>query len=110
MSMKVRTLPGGKLGVALTVSVSNPKKNEDKMVSLVLEVLNGDEVVAKESVAILPTATSEAVAAPAVPALGPKSCDAPRRRRVGRNDAPRHPSGLPAAASSGLRRPRQPPR
>ena len=52
INMKVRDLPGGSVEVKMKVGVLNPKHNSDKMVTLLLEVVNGDEVVAAQSVKI----------------------------------------------------------
>ncbi len=52
LEMRVHDLPGGNVEVRMRVGVRNPRNNHDKMVSLYIEVLNGDEHVASESLRI----------------------------------------------------------
>ncbi len=48
--MRVKDLPGGQVQVEMEVAVQNPKHNHDKMVSVRLDAVNGEESVKSEIV------------------------------------------------------------
>lgn len=52
MRMRAKEGPDGSVEVRLAIGVQNPKHNEDKLVTLLLEVLNGSERVGSESIEI----------------------------------------------------------
>lgn len=52
IKLKVRDSPGGNVEIKMMVAVQNPKHNHDKMVTLLLEVVDGDDVLASQSVRI----------------------------------------------------------
>ncbi|MGH9441432.1 MAG: hypothetical protein ACRD16_04095 [Thermoanaerobaculia bacterium] len=52
IEMRAKDLLDGNVEVKMAVGVQNPKHNEDKLATLLLEVLNGRERVASETVAI----------------------------------------------------------
>jgi len=52
LEMRVHDLPGGNLEVRMRVGVRNPRNNHDKIVSVFLEVLNGEDLVASDSLRI----------------------------------------------------------
>lgn len=52
LRMRAKPLPGGNVEVKVAIGVQNPKHNEDKLVNIVLAVLNGQTQVASSSVEI----------------------------------------------------------
>lgn len=52
LTMKVRAIPDNKAEVQMVLSVHNPHHNHDKLVTLHVEIANGDVVVASEAVTI----------------------------------------------------------
>ena len=52
LTVKMRDLPGGKVEAKFVVSVNNRKHNQDKMVDVRVQIVNGDDVVASETARI----------------------------------------------------------
>lgn len=52
LKMKMQQLANGNVGIDLQVRVNNPKHNEDKIVNVRVEIVNGVEVVAAEQARI----------------------------------------------------------